>query len=131
MFNERQKDYEAMSAKPLPPEVNFSEILKDEPISNMEELIQAQQKQREYDILIAQKDSLIQTNHPIIHIDKKNDVPIQAEELIDTEQKKRVTWSDESTDRIKSDIAEIKQQLVILFEAVSTIRDILIKPSEE
>ena len=45
-FMQRQKEYEKMFEKPTVPEVNFKEKLDDEPISNMEELIQKQQAER-------------------------------------------------------------------------------------
>jgi len=44
---DRQKEYESMLAKPLPPEMNFSEKFTDEAISNMDELIAQHKKQRE------------------------------------------------------------------------------------
>jgi len=44
---DRQKEYESMLAKPLPPEMNFSEKIADEAISNMDELIAQHKKQRE------------------------------------------------------------------------------------
>jgi hypothetical protein len=49
-FGERQKQYENMFAKPVIPEINFTEKLDDGPISNMEELIQLHLKDRENEI---------------------------------------------------------------------------------
>jgi hypothetical protein len=49
-FGERQKEYNNMLAKPLPPEPNFSEKFADEAISNMDELIAQHKKQREEEL---------------------------------------------------------------------------------
>jgi hypothetical protein len=49
-FGERQKQYENLFAKPVNPEINFTEKLDDGPISNMEELVQLHLKDRENEI---------------------------------------------------------------------------------
>jgi hypothetical protein len=49
-FSKRQQEYENMVKPPAPPIANFTEKLEDEKITNMEELIRQQLKQREYDI---------------------------------------------------------------------------------
>jgi len=49
-FSNRQKEYEVMFQKPLPKEINFSEQMDDGIITNMEELIQQQKRQREMEI---------------------------------------------------------------------------------
>jgi hypothetical protein len=49
-FNARQQEYTNMIKPPAPPIANFSEKIEDEAITNMDELLQQQIKQREYDI---------------------------------------------------------------------------------
>ena len=49
-FSNRQKEYETMFQKTLPKEINFSEQMDDGIITNMEELIQQQKRQREMEI---------------------------------------------------------------------------------
>lgn len=51
-FSTRQKEYETMFAKPVVPEVNFNENIKDEVITGetMKDLIQKQIKERELDV---------------------------------------------------------------------------------
>jgi hypothetical protein len=49
-FSNRQKDYETMFQKPIPKEINFSEQMEEGAITNMEELIQKQKRQREMEI---------------------------------------------------------------------------------
>jgi hypothetical protein len=49
-FNARQQEYTNMIKPPAPPIANFGEKIEDEAITNMDELLQHQIKQREYDI---------------------------------------------------------------------------------
>ena len=49
-FNARQQEYANMIKPPAPPIASFGEKLEDEAITNMDELLQQQIKQREYDI---------------------------------------------------------------------------------
>lgn len=49
-FNARQQEYANMGKPPAPPIANFSEKVEDEAITNMDELLQQQIKQREYDV---------------------------------------------------------------------------------
>jgi len=50
-FSERQKAYDSMLTKPLPPvDVNFGKNVKDEAISNMDELIKQHTRQREEEL---------------------------------------------------------------------------------
>jgi len=47
IFEQRQKEYDAMMNKPPLPDVEFTEKTKDGPIQNIEELIEQQKKERE------------------------------------------------------------------------------------
>jgi hypothetical protein len=49
-FNTRQQEYANMGKPQAPPIANFSEKVEDEAITNMDELLQQQIKQREYDV---------------------------------------------------------------------------------
>lgn len=49
-FNARQQEYTNMVKPPAPPIANFSEKVEEEVITNMDELLQQQLKQREYDV---------------------------------------------------------------------------------
>jgi len=49
-FNARQQEYANMGKPPAPPIANFSEKVEDDAITNMDELLQQQIKQREYDV---------------------------------------------------------------------------------
>lgn len=121
-FDRRQKEYETMVKKPLPPEVNFSENIKDEPISNMEELIRQQQQMREYEI------SSIQGPGPTVQvpinnnitIHKEENVAVQPDKEIDEIKGKRVSWSDELT--IQQDLNLIKDQIADLYTMVQQLQ---------
>uniref|UniRef100_A0A6C0HH53 Uncharacterized protein n=1 Tax=viral metagenome TaxID=1070528 RepID=A0A6C0HH53_9ZZZZ len=49
-FNARQQEYTNMIKPPAPPIADFSEKVEEDAITNMEELLQQQIKQREYDV---------------------------------------------------------------------------------
>jgi hypothetical protein len=55
MFQDRQKEYQLMNAKPTIPEVNFKENVEDEPISgdSMSKLIERHLKEREIEVGMA------------------------------------------------------------------------------
>jgi hypothetical protein len=122
LFSKRQKDYEAMVTKPLPPKVEFSETLKDEPISNMEELIKAQQQQRDYDMRVLEQNPINQA-HPKVMISKE-DISVPIDGIIDNDPKKKVSWSDEHEikNEIKNDIALLKTQMETLSEKIEILR---------
>jgi hypothetical protein len=131
LFSKRQKDYEAMIVKPVPPKVEFSENLKDEPISNMEELLKAQQQQREYDLQL-QVTSTTYTGHPKVMISKE-DISVAIDGIIENDPKKKVTWSDEHEvkNEIKNDITLLKSQIEILSEKLDNFRNDLLSEIKE
>jgi hypothetical protein len=49
-FMERQQQYDSLLSKPAPPKPDFGDNIKDEAISNMEELMETQKKMREEEI---------------------------------------------------------------------------------
>jgi hypothetical protein len=120
LFSKRQKDYEAMVVKPLPPKVEFSENFKDEPISNMEELIKAQQQQREYDMRALEQNPIGQS-HPKVMI-FKDDISLPIDGIIENDPKKKVSWSDEY--EIKDEIKhEIKDEIILLKNQMETLSE--------
>lgn len=75
-FQSRQKEYESFFKKPNVEEIDFREKdIEDKPIENMDELLQMQMKEREYDI------------QPI---NNENEVEIDTIDL--GEDKKKVSW---------------------------------------
>jgi hypothetical protein len=91
-FNDRQKEYELMNAKPHPPQIDqINEKIADEAITNMEELIRQQLNQREQELKMFGQ----QPATPL---------PVQPE-------KKSVQWRDESLKKEIDDLREIVMQL--------------------
>jgi len=131
-FSNRQKEYETMIKKPLPPEINFSDNIKDEPISNMEELLKQQQQMREYELnqqsswSITDK-SLInigqrptkQNEHIKIH--KEENITVDVDNELSEFKQKKVSWSDEFD--IKGELSAIKSQIMELVKLVQQLQN--------
>ena len=102
-FTERQRDYERMFEKPVAPEVNFKEKLDDEPIGNIEELVEKHRREREYE--------LQQYSPPKLKIE--NEIS-EIKEIIVHETEKKVKWSDENVqyNELKSMINDLKMELM-------------------
>jgi hypothetical protein len=98
-FNDRQKEYERMNAKPPPPQIDqINEKIADEAITNMEELIRQQLKQREQELkMFGQLPA--------------TPIPVQPE-------KKSVQWRDESLKKEIDDLREIVMQLKERVESI-------------
>jgi len=111
-FSKRQQDYDAMTKKPQPVEINFTENIKDEPISNMEELIRQQQQQREYELNIIMQ--------PKIQIQSENVVVSPDKEVNENSTVKKVSWSDET--QILNELSIIKSQIAQLFVLMEELK---------
>ena len=118
-FSNRQQEYENMIKRPTPPEPNFIENIKDEPISNMEELLKQQQKQREYEVSSIMP-APIQSTRETIKIHKQEDINVGADRVLDVPLAKKVSWSDETN--IKNELLVIKEQLAQLLTIVEELR---------
>jgi len=99
-FNDRQKEYELMNAKPPPPQIDqINEKIADEAITNMEELIRQQLNQREQELkMFGQQPATPLPVHP---------------------EKKSVQWRDES---LKNEIDELRVIVMQLKERVESIQ---------
>ena len=117
-FSNRQQEYENMMKRPNPPEPNFSDNIKDEPISNMEELLKQQQQQREYE-LNSIRPVIDASVRETIKIHKQEDISIGADRVIDDSKTKKVSWSDEIN--IQNELLTIKEQLAQLLIIVEEL----------
>jgi hypothetical protein len=110
-FNNRQKEYEMMNAKPLPPQMDqVNEKIADEAITNMDELIRQQLAQREQELkMFGQSPQQIQPSAV-----KLDNVPIEP-----TVEKKSVSWKND-IDRKEFD--ELREMLIQLKETVETLK---------
>ena len=109
-FQQRQKEYEQMNEKKAPDVLEFGEKIEDQPISNMEDLIQSHIKMREAElkqyspphVLPNQNTQKFNEVVPLV-IDKKSNITVEIESLQEQEQdqeksKKTVTWQIEGSD---------------------------------
>lgn len=101
-FSVRQKEYELMNEKKAPENINFSDSIADQPISNMDELIRTHMKQREEELHIyAPQQNIIPPSHPL-KIDSANvELTVESievnKEVGDAKIKKSVSWSETDT----------------------------------
>jgi hypothetical protein len=111
-FVERQKEYERMFEKPVAPEVNFKEKLDDEPIGNIEELVEKHRREREYE--------LQQFSPPKLKIE--NDLSDVIVPVVETE--KKVKWADDTLqyNELKTMINDLKIEIMKLKMEVETIK---------
>lgn len=107
IFMQRQKEYEKMFEKPAVPELNFKENLDDEPISNMEELVERHRREREHELTqYAPPKIIIDNNSPTPNI--KDNIPI-------IENEKKVRWVDETMyNKLKMEMEGLKQEINII-----------------
>ena len=115
-FNNRQKEYESMNTKPLPPSNDIvSEKISDEAITNMDELIRQQIEQREIE-------SKMYGQGPIVQQPKKlninDEIPIELGKNENKEKsKKSVSWNTE-----QNDFEELKKMVFDLMETIQTMK---------
>ena len=89
-FNIRQKEYDQMLEKKAPENVNFTDVVADQAISNMDELVQQHIKQRENELRAYAPPPLVSNT---IKIDNANEnVKLVVDGSIDS-PKKTVTWT--------------------------------------
>jgi len=140
-FNERQKQYEQMVARPLPPEIKFEEVVKDEAISNMEELIKQHTQQREQELQNIMRSSnfpaISETSNlkpNTIKINGEIDVVVEAQQisvdLVEEKTKKSVSWSEnlennEIIIRQQREIQELREQMIEISREFRSIKELV------
>ena len=131
-FNERQKEYKLMNAKPTPPVPDINNNIKDDAISNMDELIKLHMQQREAEMKQYSPLPLVQP--PLENTFKPNNIKIADNNenirlipdavFINEENKlkKNVSWSDDNVNTINEkmyenlhkDYEELKTQVLTI-----------------
>ena len=98
-FASKQKEYESFLQKPSAREINFQEKEQDDkPIENLDELMQRQLKEREYEVQTLLPPKIEEKKE-----ERKEEMPDLEEvefDVVDlelSEPKKRVSWADEKT----------------------------------
>jgi len=105
-FNSRQQEYTNMVKLPAPPIANFTEKVEDEAITNMEELLQQQLKQREYDI------STVLPSSPIMIQETKKNTDMTLKSTM--QSKENYSEILEIIQKLTKEINEIKNEIKIL-----------------
>jgi hypothetical protein len=110
-FNNRQKEYESMNSKPLPPSNDIvSEKISDEAITNMDELIRQQMEQRELELKMYGQGPVVQ---PPKKLNISEEIPID----LGKKSKKSVSWNTEH-----NDFEELKKMVFHLMETIETMK---------
>lgn len=136
---ERQKEYDSMNKKPLPPSEDiFENKIEDTAISNMDELIKQHMKQREEEIaMYAQQPGMSMPSPaggapPLLSImdtssvkDNSNDAPLRLKPAnsLGEPHEKKVVWATDilnSIMELKTEIAEIKTMLSNLPQIINS-----------
>lgn len=127
-FEEREREYKAMSAAPEPPKVNFKET-EDTAISNMAELVEKHRKMRELDV------QHLPSSTEITRLKLAENLPTEVIEsdavvLEESEMKRRIKWADiEISDSVSEQLENLKRDFNKEFEVLKTdikeIKDVL------
>ena len=117
-FEERQKEYELMNMKPSPPKTDIGAAIKDEVITNIDEMVRLHMQQRDEELRnysLPQPLTITKDANENIHIDVQE---------IDEEpkNKKTVSWSEEREDFawLKSKVLELSNKIQELQEKMET-----------
>ena len=108
-FNTRQQEYESALKPKLPPIADFSEKISDDAIQNMDELLQQQIRQRDYDIEKAKE--RLPPPPPTTTSIQLHPTPQQSNSMIDSVFK----------DTIDARMSKIEQTLEKLYEKMDKI----------
>ena len=153
-FNERQKEYELMNAKPTPPVADINNNIKDEAISNMDELIKLHMQQREAEMKQFSPLSVAPPQQPQptiensfrptnIKIAQTNEnISLIPDEVVINEQdkpKKNVSWPDEKMyedlhkefDELKTQVLNIGNNLNSFQEEMRIFMSVVINKMQE
>jgi hypothetical protein len=119
-FNNRQKEYESMNAKPLPPSNDIvSEKISDDVITNMDELIRQQMEQRELELKMYGQGPIVQ---PPKKLNIREEISIDLGKKANNDEnnekiKKSVSWNTEH-----NDFEELKKTVFDLMETIQTMK---------
>ena len=140
-FDQRQKEYQQMTEKKAPKEVDFREnVEKDTAITNMDDLMKQQllQRERELDIYKPTDNIVSGSQTPSIKIDNSANIQIEIDEVDDVEDvemtvtKKAVSWKDtHHMDELNKKYNEAIQQIESQSSIITDVREQLRKTEED
>ena len=126
-FNERQKEYELMNTKPTPPVPDINNNIKDEAISNMDELIKLHMQQREAEMKQFAPQPITQTplensfkpNNNIKITNTNENITLMPDVVLNETDKprKNVSWSDNNESEkiyqeLHNELNDLKNQVL-------------------
>jgi len=115
-FTSRQNDYELMTKPLVPPPANFEEQINDEAIQNMDELLQHQIRQREYDITLV-KEKMPQ--HSSISSQSMSSTPVKP---VDPSVTKTMNWAvNHEIEELRNQMSELTKRMDILYNKVDSV----------
>ena len=106
-YSNRQKEYERMTEKKVPENVNFKDAVDDQPLSNIQELVNQQIKQREDEMRTYARLNATNINNDNVTNVNSNNTNENVKLSIDNTQsktKKTVTWSNAADVFVESEI---------------------------
>lgn len=118
-FNTRQQEYESALKPKLPPIADFSEKINDDAIQNMDELLQQQIRQRDYDV--EQAKERLPPPPPTPQSSISNVSPTPPNSIIDSIFK----------DTVESRMTKIEQTLEKLYEKMEKLLDTFSKSIQQ
>ena len=111
-FAQRQREYDALLKRPEPPAPKFGDTVKDEVITNMDELIQQQMKMREQ-IVIPPPPPQQQQVQPVNRLHIHNEEPTKTvtwkEPVIELQTP--VAYSADAMNEVKSEVGLMREQI--------------------
>jgi hypothetical protein len=119
-FNMRQQEYEASLKPKVPPIADFSEKINDDAIQNMDELLQQQIRQRDYDV--EQAKERLPPPPPAV---TQSPTPLQSNSMIDSVFKETV---DARMSKIEQTLEKLYQKMEKLLDTFSESRPV--EPAE-
>jgi len=126
-FAQRQREYDALLKRPEPPAPKFGETVKDEVITNMDELIQQQMKMREQ-IVIPPPPPQQQQVQPVNRLHIHNEEPAKMvtwkEPVIELQTP--VAYSADAMNEVKSEVGLMREQIKEMQSMMRQLYDLLL-----
>lgn len=114
-FTSRQHDYELMNKPLTHPPANFEETVNDEAIQNMDELLQQQIRQREYDI------DRVKEKMPQ-HSSIAQSISAMPGKPIDPTVKNSMNWAvNHEIEELRNQVSELTKRLDILYDKMDSV----------
>jgi hypothetical protein len=137
-FTDLQQVYERMGAKPEPPKAEFAEGLKDDAISNMDELLRKHMEEREQELPKFAPLPTMQALQTLPKAQSSNSLKITEEKItirvdeVVHDDKKKVSWSqdikvEENIEKQEARVLELENQIQMLQNEFDAFKRIMME----